>query len=183
MSKPSLKNFDPARVAQLDAQMWKAYYKHDFSALLRLLIALFREQFKVGAITAWRLGYYTTQAARHFRGAGGTGHARKYLQKYYRLLNNCMFEDFDPSLAAKTELEWWVIHRYPTRGSLSTALADNMATLYSLPASQLRAYGKERAIAMELRDIATHQEKGEPDWQAIQQHLEKSYTALFEAVQ
>jgi len=162
--------------------MWKAYYRHDFLMLLELLIALFKEQFSVGTFTAWRLGYYSMQAARHFRKTGNMERAEQYLTAYYTLLRKHAAEDFDSQAAAKTELEWWIIHRYPSRGSLPKALADNMAVLYRMPASKFTAYAKERAKAMELRDTATHIQKQEPDWEAITRHLEKSYSALLRAV-
>ncbi len=162
--------------------MWKAYYRHDFFMLLELLVALFKEQFKVGTFTAWGLGYYSMQAARHFRKTGDMQRTEQYLMRYYGLLQKHAAEKFDSMLAAKTELEWWVIHRYPSRGSLPEALASNVAALYSLPASKLKAYAQERAKAMELRDTAAHTEKTEPNWNAIQKHLEKSYRSLLKTV-
>jgi hypothetical protein len=178
MSGHSLKDFDPERVASLDTQMWKAYYAHDFRLLLKLLVTLFKEQFNVNHFTAIRMGYYSMQAARHFRKTGDMERAEHYLRQYYGLLKRYSAEDFDSTKAAKSELHWWIVHRYPTRGSLAQALAENMAVLYSLPPSELMAYANERAEAMELRDVATHKEKREPDWEAIQGHLNKSYAAL-----
>lgn len=183
MSEHSLKSFDPYRVAELDARMWQAYYAHKFFLVMQLAVVLFKEQFKVNTITALRLGYHTMRAAMEFRKTGNVERAEHYVRIYYTLLNRHALEDFDPTLAAQTELEWWVIHRYPSRGSLAQALADNMAVLYSVPPKKLMSYAKERAKAMELRDHATHKERREPDWQAITQHLEKSYRALLQAVQ
>jgi len=181
-SKNSLADFDPQQVAKLEAQMWQAYYAHKFFRIMRLAIVLFREQFKVSTLTSLRLGYYAMSAAMVFRKTGNIERTETYIRVYYKLVRRHATEDFDTALAAKTEIEWWVIQRYPSRGSLAQGIAENMAIVYSMPPQKLKTYAEERAKAMKLRHIAAHTEKREPDWQAIARHLETSYEALSRAV-
>src|SRR6185312_185395 len=178
MLKHSLRNFDPKAVAELETDMWQAYYQHKFSKLFRLLIRLFKYQFGTSGTTNLRLAYYSTKAARIFRRSGDEDATLKNLELFYEILQKHSAENFDKTLAAKTELNWWIIHRYPKKGVLAEALAENMAILYSLSSKPLLKYGEFRAQAMDLRDTAIHKEKRELDWLTIQEYLNKSYDAL-----
>ena len=181
-SRPSLRNFSPESVAELETTMWRAYYRHDFFRLFWLLMKLFKQQFGTRAITNLRLAYHSAIAAKAFRKTGNEKTTLRSLEKYYKLLSRRSGENFNAAQAAETELNWWVVHRYPENGSLAEALSKNMAVLYSLPIKSLFAYGKYRAQAMHLRDTAAHKNKNEPDWLSIQKALNSSYTALSKAV-
>ncbi len=181
-NRHSLRNFSPEVVAKLEASMWQAYYEQNFFMLFRLLLKLFRYQFGTRGITNLRLAYYSATAAKTFRKTSDEAAALKSLEKFYKLLLSNSSESFDGALAARTELDWWIIHRYPKQGSLPEALAKNMAALYSLPTKSLSTYGKYRAQAMTLRDSAAHKSRSQPDWPSIQKDLEKSYIALSEVV-
>lgn len=178
----SLRDFDPAAVAAIETQMWQAYYSHQFARLFRLLLGLFRQQFGTKAITNLRLAFYSAKAAMVFRKSGNKPKTAKNLEKFYQILQRHSTESFDPKLAAKSELNWWKIHRYPKSGTLYKALAGNMSVLYDIAEEQLIEYGKQRAQAMNLRDTAEHKQKSEPDWPAIKENLTKSYTSLKNAV-
>jgi len=182
MLKHSLRDFHPRVVAELETGMWQAYYRHKFFKLFRLLMKLFKSQFGTTGITNIRMAYYSAKAAKVFRMSGDEHEALKNLKLFYDILHRRSSEEFDTYLAAKAELNWWVVHRYPDKGGLAEALAENMAILYSLPSKSLLPYGRLRAQAMNVRDTAVHKEKREPDWQIIQEYLSKSYDALSKAV-
>lgn len=180
MAKQSLKSFDAVKVARLDAAMWQAYYSHKFIKLFFLLVELFQEQFKVNFLVSVKMAYYSGKAATVFRKNEDIIKAGRYLVAFFDVIKEHAIEDFDSKQAAKTELEWWLVHRYPQkyRQSLVEALSLAMSALYSLPAQTFNSYGSERSAAMHLRDSAS----AEPGWTAIQAHLEKSYVALKEAI-
>jgi hypothetical protein len=181
-NRHSLRNFSPEAVAELETTMWRAYYKHNFFKLFWLLIKLFKQQFGTRGIINLRLAYHSAVAAKTFRKTGDEETTLRSLEKFYKILLRHSAENFDGAQAAKTELNWWIVHRYPKKGLLAEALAKNMAVLYSLPAKSLLAYGKHRAQAMQLRDVSAHKNKSEPDWLSIQKQLNNSYIALREAV-
>lgn len=164
--------------------MWRAYYGHRFVALVFILICLFKEQFKVNTFIAIRLGYYSGKAAMIFRRSGNVEQTLHYLELYYDILNRHSTHTFDAHSAASAELEWWMIHRYPKKykTSLAEGLAKAMAILYHTKPKSLMQHANERAAAMKFRDTATHIDKVEPDWHAIEQHLRASYEALHDAV-
>ncbi len=183
MTKHSIKSFDPERVAELEAQMWRSYYKHNFPKLLKQLSELFRQQFGVGKAVSLRLAYYAAQAARLYRMTDKLEGVEEYLRKYYRLLASQSSTKLDPVKAAESEMNWWIVHRHPEAGTLTEALAENMAVIYRIPAAKLSVYAAQRAKAMELRDKAAHETGQTPDWSAIEKHLKKAYLALSEVVQ
>jgi hypothetical protein len=58
------------------------------------------------------------------------------LEKYYGEIHRLSKDGFDINQAAKTELEWWIVHRDKRQYSyhdLQLALQKNAAALYSMP--------------------------------------------------
>lgn len=180
----SLKDFTPDRVATLETQMWKAYYSHQFLRLTVLLLRLFKEQFHANLFVALQLGYYSGKAAAIFRKSGNQIETERFLKRYYRTLEQHAQESFDVPEAARLELAWWLIHRYPKKyaKSLATVLAESMAVLYDIAPTKLARYAEHRATAIGFRDEATHIDKIEPDWQKIQRELRLSYSELKDAI-
>jgi len=185
--KKSLKQFNPDRIAKFETGMWHAYYKHNPLKLFYLLAGLIQEFFGVNYLTATHMGYYAAFAAIDFKlKKGNENQARimKKLIKFYKLISDHSLEEFDYRKAAKLELEWWLVDRYPDRYEISReeALARNMAVIFNIDSSKLSEYAYYRAKAMVIQDDAEANHK-EADWGLIESLLQKSFGALSRTIQ
>src|SRR5574340_1671498 len=61
MTKPF--TFQPERVAYYEAAGWKAYYDHRWFKMLRLIVGLCQEQFRIPFPMSLLAAYYTTRAS------------------------------------------------------------------------------------------------------------------------
>lgn len=156
MKKTDLAQFDYQKMAQLDSDMWRAYYNHQFFKLFLLLIQLMKTQFRFNWFITLRLAYYSGVAAAYYRikKHKGVKNDRVYskLIKFYELISKNSVETFDYAKAAELELAWWDIHRrsYTNNKELEQSLADGMAAIYNVPVSKLSEYAYYRAEAMIL---------------------------------
>jgi hypothetical protein len=184
MTQKNLREFDYKKTAQLDTDMWKAYYSHNFLMLFVLVVRLMRTQFQFNRVLALRAAYYAAIAATNYRlryGRKTFPTALKNLEKFYKLISQNASEVFDYNKAAELELEWWNIHRYPEEYDerLGMSLAKTMAVIYNANAKDFLHYGELRAKAMMLRD----NNKKQVDWDQIGLLLETSWQALHQAAQ
>lgn len=100
-------------------------------------------------------------------------------------------ESFDPTEAARREVEWWRAHRELQHdrargddGPLVDALAALYSYVYSVPAESVRTAARERAHAMLHSDrwIDEGCEVSSPLIEEERAALVRSYEALLEAV-
>lgn len=177
---------NPDYLAQLDADMWLAYYNHRFLKLFLLLLKLNYSLFRPNIVTTLRGAFHSALAAVVFRKTKGhedTARILKHLTSFYKLLSGYM-HPFDYAHAAKLELAWWLIDRYPSqyKQSRAAALAETMAVIYNLPTDKLKAYGEKRASAMELLGDYHHDTHATVNWRLLRKLLRESYRALQESV-
>lgn len=187
MLKHDLRQFNPDEFARLDADMWVAYYNHNFFRLFVLLLKLNYSHFRPNLLLTMRGAYHSAMAAIVFRKTKGhedNAKILKHLTQFYKLLSNHNIQPFDYKKAAELELEWWYVDRYPKRYKISraTALADGMAAIYNVAPSKLKTYGEKRAEAMELLGDYHHDVSATVDWQKLRRLLEESYRAMYEVV-
>lgn len=188
MTKHSIKSFNPAATAQLDARMWQAYYSHNFMQLILLLVRLMHTQFGFSWAQSVRAAYYSGRAAAVFRKhstAESYDRPLKDLEVFFAYVDKHAVESFDSTQVAERELHWWLVHRRPKQypESLEDALSAAMASLYQLPARKFSNYANYRAKAMHLRDTAIWEAKAEPDWHEIEELLRQAYSSLKLAIQ
>jgi len=137
-----------------------AYYRRRWLTFARVGVRLARRQLRL----PWPLTFYcawlvlrANQLWAPFP-ANDALRAQRAMQRFYRLLRRRSGEDFDPSIAARLELDWWRIHRELQHGrirgsdALGIALARLYAHIYGLPESALREAGNARARAMQSSD-------------------------------
>src|SRR5215831_3425947 len=62
----SLRSFDPDRVADLEVDMWQAYYRKENMRLFRGLMTLLHDQYQYPWGKAAVTGFYLARAARTF---------------------------------------------------------------------------------------------------------------------
>lgn len=182
-----LRDFRPDAVARLDTAMWRSYYDHERLRLFAQLAELLRGQFGLPRLRSYVVAFHGARAAVVFQ----RGHARADyeqalpdLRRFYSAIARVAAQRFDVERAARLELEWWIVHRERERHApddLPRALAELQAELYGVPAERLMEHGRERALAMVLRDGAAERQL-EPDWKEIEKRLQHSWRWLWDEV-
>jgi hypothetical protein len=110
----SLKAFDPDRVADLEVDIWQAYYKQERLRLFRGLLTLLREQNRYSWARATQQAFYFATAASTFATANGDyERVVPDLTKGFAVMRAWTGASFDPEAVAKAELAWWVARRVP----------------------------------------------------------------------
>lgn len=186
MSKANLRNFDYIKVAKLDTEMWRSYNNGNTSPA-RLFIRAFKlikYQLGFSWIATVRLAYYAGRAALCYRlknhGDEDYAQSEKYLTGLFRTISRSCDKPFDFKEAAKLELEWWDIQRYPKKHtkSLSKSLNENMAAVYGLQHQAIKGYGKYRAEALLLLD----KDKTKTDYIKMETLLLEAWKSLHDSV-
>ena len=186
VSKPAgprdIRAFDPDRVADLELDMWQAYYQKRNAALFRDLVVLTRETYRMTWWQASRMSYHLAHAAATF------GNARSDYEQVlpdltagYRIAHDWTGATYDPAVVARAELAWWVARRVPGQDSpeqVGALIAELNALLYSVPKEKVLEASVLRARAGKLRD----QGGADANWFDVERLLRNSYRALHAAV-
>jgi hypothetical protein len=116
--------------------------------------------------------------------------ARRYMRRFYTLVQASYGQPRDPAESARLEIEWWRVHRVaqqtaPDAGDeLVDALARLYAFVFGVPESVVRPAALHRCRAMKISDQWVTQGM-RPDspllaWERTV--LVRSYTALLAAI-
>src|SRR4051812_25971868 len=160
----SMRQFEPARMADLELGMWQAYYAKQRVRLFALLVTMLHEQYHYSWATATREGFHLARAAATF--ADLDAHYETVLPDLdaaYAQARDWMHGGFDPHAVARAELAWWVARRVPRENSaeqVGRLIAEEYALLYEAPLARVARAGLLRAEAARLRDESAAQ----PDW-------------------
>ncbi|GAB3565562.1 hypothetical protein GCM10027578_13170 [Spirosoma luteolum] len=185
--KHSIRQFDPATVAQLETDMWRAYYDKNPALLFWQLAGGLRQQFGAPFWRSFVLAFQATRAAFVFKQGGSQAdydQALPLLETYYDAVQRLSIESFRVPDMAREELNWWIVHRQRDRytyADLALALDRTAAVLYERPAPAFARYGQLRAEAMRLCDEAGRGAT-EADWQRIDQVLNQAWSELHRVV-
>lgn len=184
-----LRRFHPIAVAQLETDMWRAYYNKEGFRLYRLLVEMLHHHQGFPYLRAHYHAYLAARAAMVFkRGQVRTDYEKALpcLVDYYRGMKRIGQLDCDPQEVARLELEWWIVHRERSKygeEALAQAIASAAGALYSEDPQQLYKYAKERTEAMIIRDEESLRDGvSEAEWQEIDNKLRASYQALYAAL-
>lgn len=189
MTKTDIRRFDYEAVGKLDAEMWRAYYNHQFIRLFLQLVLLVRQQLHLNWFMSLRMAFYSGWAATDYRlrKHTGTNNPRilKNLTKFYALVSRHSGLQFDYVRAAELELQWWEVHRasYKNNPALERSLAEAAAVVYGVDVDSLRDYARYRAQAMILPQHEGDDQPTPTDWPAVRALTVQSWKALHEAVQ
>ena len=170
--------FDADRIADLEVEMWKAYYAKSRVRLFSLLVVTLREQYGFSWVAAGSTGLSLAKAAVIFGDA--TDHYERAipdLTRGFARIQASTAAHFDPSAVARAELAWWVARRIPGQDSpeqVGELIAELYGALYGTPVALMREAGTLRARAAVLRD----EQATEPDWVTIRGLLRRSYQSL-----
>lgn len=177
-----MREFNPARLADLEVRMWQAYYGKARVRLFGLLVTLLHEQYHYSWITATRESFHLARAAATF--SNRHDHYEVVLpdlEAAYAQAKSWTHAEFDPRAVAKAELAWWVARRMPGENSpeqIGALIADEYALLYETSRGRVAEAAFLRAEAAALRDA----QAGRPDWDRIGRLLLQSYSDLHSAL-
>jgi hypothetical protein len=178
----SMRQFDPARLANLETRMWQAYYEKQNIRLFSLLVVMLREQYHYSWAVSVREAFHLARAAATF-GNARSNYERVLpdLEAAYTTVRDWEGARFDPGAVARAELAWWVARRIPAESApqhVGELIADEYALLYDVPKPAVESAGVLRAQAGALRDA----EASAPDWPVIENLLVRSYSDLHRAL-
>lgn len=179
----SLRAFDPVRTAELELDMWQAYYAGRDVRLFADLVTLNHEQYRYTWARASQVGFYLARAASTFaKIRSDYEQVLPDLERAYGIAKDWTQASFDPRAVARAELAWWVARRVPGQDSpeqVGGLIADLNALLYGVPRERVLNASVLRARAGRLRD-----EGGErANWAEVGRLLQESYRELHAAVQ
>jgi hypothetical protein len=176
----SLRVFDADRLADLEVEMWKAYYRKEKVHLFSLLVTMLHEQYRYTWVGASGAGFHLARAAAVFGDA--TGNYERVLPDLtnaYAFARDWTGAHYDPAAVAQAELVWWVARRNPAErdpANVGRLIAAEYALLYEAPEDRMRRAGVLRAQAGALRDAGG----AEADWETVSRLLHDSYRSLHE---
>ncbi|HRQ88842.1 MAG TPA: hypothetical protein PLA50_08600 [Bacteroidia bacterium] len=184
VSKPSLTDFDPARMGELEGAMWRSYYEHRWLALARHGLSVSCGQYGFSFWDGLRSSALAARAARHFRSDTEDLRCLPLLERYYRIIAGSLGREFDVSAAARLELAWWRERRLKIGPEdYAATIAENVAVVYGLPSERLLPFARLRALAMDYRD--RHGRGGgmtDEHWAEVVRQLTAAYEALSQTV-
>jgi hypothetical protein len=175
--------FDPDRLAELETDMWQAYYAHQNLRLFAGLVTMLREQYRYSWWKAAVAGFHLARAARTF-GDSRSEYEQVLpdLENGYSIMKDWTGSCFDPRAVARAELAWWVARRIQGQNSaehVGRLIAEEIALLFSVPSDRLLEASTLRAKAGKLRDDGG----ARADWPRVSRLLRQSYRTLHAAVQ
>ena len=188
-----MRSFDPRRVGELECDAWVAYYRRRWLTLLRASFGLTREAFGLSVADTIRGGWWVLRANQLWAPypENDPDGARRYMERFYRMVARREGEPFDPAEAARREVEWWRAHRelqHDRRAGDDSALVQALQRLYSYVYSvapeSVETAARERAQAM-LHSDRWIDEGCDPSSPLIDEEraaLARSYGALLAAV-
>jgi hypothetical protein len=187
--KIDIRQFDANEVARLDTAMWRSYYAKERLRMFSELTEVLEKQYKLPFWRRQLMAFYAARAAFVFKDGKSREDYEKALpdlRKFYGEIRDISTAEFDVERAAKTELEWWIVHRdrkiYPP-DALPNALAEAASAIYNVPKEKFLEYGQFRTDAMKIRDTRAEQDGvTEEDWQKIDELLHKSWNSLHKSL-
>ena len=188
-----MRSFDPGRVGELECDAWVAYYRRRWLTLLRASFGLTREAFGLSLADTMRGGWWVLRANQLWAPypENDPDGARRYMERFYRMVARRHGESFDPAEAARREVDWWRAHRELQHdrsegddGALVGALQRLYSYVYSVAPESVETAARERAHAMLHSDRWIDQgcDPSSPLIDEERAALVRSYGALLAAV-
>jgi hypothetical protein len=178
----SLRVFDPDRVADLEIDMWQAYYAKQKFRLFKGLVVSLHDQNRYSWSKATIAAFYLARAAATFGDLRSNyEQVLPDLERAYTIARDWNGAHFDPAAVARAELAWWVARRQPGQNSpeqIGALIADENALLYEIARDRVLSASILRARAGWLRD----QGGDRADWVEVSRLLHQSYRELHSGV-
>ena len=182
--------FDPDRVAHFEAAGWRAYYDRDWLTLLRLIVQLCQEQFRIPFPQSLRAAYHIVRAAAAWAPDNHDLRAvRRHYERFYRIARRSSGLRFDPRRVAALEVEYNDVHRRFSGKRDKRRFLDTMTrlhtALFDLPPALARESAALRVLAANVVDEITGKRSRDPetDWRLLEEYLRGSYRSVLRAMQ
>jgi hypothetical protein len=180
--------FDPDRVAHLEAAGWRAYYEHAWPRFLWLIARLSHEQFGIPLLASIQAAYYITRAAAAWVAVDhDVAAVRRLHERYYQIARRYSGLSFDPARAAVLEEQYWDVHRRlsgkPDKTEFINTMIDLHALLFEITPEQARESAELRVQANNTVDLITSNTSTNPeaDWAKLEDLLRQCYRSIQKA--
>ncbi|MEI8311085.1 MAG: hypothetical protein WCH98_10045 [Verrucomicrobiota bacterium] len=152
----SLTGFDPEKMSELQAAVWKAATDKNARTPVLALYSIYQGQYHMPPISALKMSFDTARALRLFHTSPDAADQEKALlplQTVFVTLRSGTKAGFDSSAAARMEFMIWVLRSdRAKRAQLTTAWAESLAVLYGHSAAECLPAAKQFSIASKLAD-------------------------------
>jgi hypothetical protein len=185
-----IRNFDPRKIAHYEKENYVAYYQKDWLKLFRVSIAMVKEAFALSWLQAIYGAYLVARAemaAAPFPD-NDIPLAESYMKRFYEFIKSVHREKFDTALAAKLDVNWWVIHRKLFGNAANQELVDAVACLYEevygAQSEKFKQAAYHRSMGMLYSDLWVNEGKPASSPLLIKEEdeLYLGYKALKEAI-
>jgi len=187
----ALRSFDPAKVGNLETELWVTYYRRQWARFLVASLRVVHVTFGMDWLRTVHGAWLVLRANQLWApNPGDPAGARRCMRRFYALLLLTHGEPADPARAARLEVDWWAAHRAhqyeegSDTGPLVTALARLYAYVYDTAEEAVRPAAQHRARAMDISDrwVAGGCDPGSPLIAGERAELVRCYAALLAAV-
>jgi hypothetical protein len=182
-------DFNPDRIAYLEAAGWRAYYDRAWLRLLRLTVNICQEQFAIPFPQSLLAAYYVTRGAVAWAPVEhDEDEVRRWYVRFYRLARRYSGLKFDPLRAGRLEVQYWIDHRRLIGNDDKSPFIDSMtalhAELFDLPPEKVRESAELRVEANNTVDLITSHRSTdeEADWARLEDQLRRCYRSIFLAL-
>jgi hypothetical protein len=178
-------DFNPDRIAYCETNSWRAYYDRDWLTLLRLVVTLCQEQFRIPFPISILASFYTARASAAWAsGSENEPRVLKDLEKFYVIAKRHSGLDFDPAEVAKLETRYWEVHRRlsgkPDKTEFIQTMTDLHSAVFGLSPEQARESAELRVLANNTVDLITSHASTDPetDWHKLEEYLQGCYRSI-----
>lgn len=182
----SLRDFDPAKLAERETTMWRDYYNQSYPKLFLDLYLSSRREYGFSPLDSFRMALAAAHAARLFQPTQSRAEAEialPALEVYYRLLEKGVPGTFDYDKAAQLELDWWQARRDKAApADYGRTIAATSSLVYGVDNPSIVEAGILRAEAMAYRDARGNNMTAE-DWGKVRSQLSAAYSKLKQGIE
>jgi hypothetical protein len=178
---------NPERVAYFEAAGWRAYYDRKWLKMIRLIVALCQEQFRIPFPVSLFAAYYTARASAAWVPVDHDERkVLNYLRKFYAVARRYSGLQFDARRAAALELRYFEVHRrlsgHPEKEEFLQSLVDLHCAIFGLTPEQARESARWRLLAANTVDVITSKSSSdiEGDWAKLEEDLRRCYRSIEE---
>jgi hypothetical protein len=176
---------NPERIAELEADGWRAYYDRDWFKLMRLMVLLNQEQFHIPFPLSVVAAIHVARGSAAWAPADhDLDVVRSHFVRFYRMARRWSGLDIDPREAARLEVDYWVWHRElvgkPDKEPFIQSMTRLHSHLFNLPEARMRDSAEWRVKANNTVDLITSKESKEPekDWARLEDELRHCYRSI-----
>jgi hypothetical protein len=176
---------NPERIAYFEAAGWRAYYDREWLKLLRLMVELCQEQFKIPFPMSLVAAYYTARASAAWVPVDHDERkVLNYLREFYAVARRYSGLQFDARRVAALELRYFEVHRrlsgQPEKEEFLQSLVDLHCAIFGLTPEQAGESAKWRLQAAVTVDRITSKTSSdiEGDWAKLEEDLRRCYRSI-----